>query len=269
MASSHADWDATFIPGTHILANKLDITDPSTLAETEYAISSIAQGEIEDGTVQIERSYDQRHLLAIHHHLFRDIYEWAGTVRTYPLWRNPVVPFADPELIPVYLDHAYQKIAQTEWEKLDHRQFSQAAATVYASVNFAHPSREGNGRAAKTFMTHLANDHGWDLDFDRVPARAWNQAAALSAPDRGTFEPVPDELFPVFERLTIIRTPAAPSTQPPHPTATELAARGPLSAGPDAPRGPQREASLPPRSSRTTRPPRRGHDERKRGGPMT
>lgn len=199
------------IPGTTVLANKLGITNTDELAEVEYQLASERQREIDTAAVHIERTYDQQHLLAIHHHLFQDLYDWAGQIRTYPLWKNPVVPFAEPHTIADYLDHAHAHITATPWSTLDHQHFAHEAATVYASINYAHPCREGNGRTAKLFMTQLATDHGWDLDFGRVTAHEWNQAAALSAPDRGTFEPVPDELFPTFERLTILQ----PHSQPP------------------------------------------------------
>lgn len=273
MSSHHPDFEATFIPGTNVLANKLGISNPDDLAQVEYQYTAERQREIENGTVHIARTYDQQHVLAIHRHLFQDLYDWAGTVRTYPLWRNPVVPFAEPGQISAYFEHAHQHVADTEWESLDHQSFSRHAATVYASVNFAHPSREGNGRTAKIFMTQLANDHGWDLDFDRVSPDEWNQAAALSAPDRGSFTPVPDELFPVFERLTVIKSPATENA-PTSPgrdraaTAAERAARGPLSIQPGTTPTRRSDAALPRPRQHTTKPPRRDrNDDHKRGGP--
>ena len=217
--SRYPDWEATFIPGTTVLANKLGITNAAELAEVEYQLAGERQREIDTAAVHIERTYNQQHLLAIHHHLFQDLYDWAGQIRTYPLWKNPVVSFAEPHTIADYLDHAHEHIAATPWPSLDHQHFAHEAATVYAAINYAHPCREGNGRTAKLFMTQLATEYGWDLDFDRVTAREWNQAAALSAPDRGAFDPVPDELFPIFERLAILQ----PRIQTPNPHADDTA----------------------------------------------
>lgn len=207
------DWDATFIPGTAVLANKLGITDSDALAAAEYTITAHREAMIVDGQIPIVRTYDAEHLHAIHAALFSPIYEWAGVPRTYPLSKDGL-PFADPDQIGRYLDHARDHIAAVDWPGLDHGGFAVEAATVYASINMSHPYREGNGRAAKVFMSQLAADAGYRLDYGRVTPQQWVNAAMLSHPDRGTFDPVPDTMVPVFARI------AEPLT-PPHPASAE------------------------------------------------
>ncbi|MCF8609043.1 hypothetical protein L5G28_02535 [Gordonia sp. HY285] len=51
MSSRHPDFEATFIPGTNVLANKLDLCNGEDLAEVEYRFSADRQREIENGTV--------------------------------------------------------------------------------------------------------------------------------------------------------------------------------------------------------------------------
>ena len=194
------DWDATFIPGTSVLANKLGLTDPDALAVAEYSITANREAMIVDGRIPIARTYDAEHLHTIHAALFSPIYEWAGVPRTYPLSKDGL-PFAEPNQIGRYLDHARDHIAAVDWPGLDHGEFAVEAATVYASINMSHPYREGNGRAAKVFMSQLAAEAGYRLDYGRVTPQQWVNAAMLSHPDRGTFEPVPDTMIPVFARI--------------------------------------------------------------------
>lgn len=47
--TAREDWDATFIPGTDVLANKLGITDADALAAAEYTITAHREAMIVDG----------------------------------------------------------------------------------------------------------------------------------------------------------------------------------------------------------------------------
>ena len=76
----------------------------------------------------------------------------------------------------------------------------------------AHPFREGNGRAAKLFMSQLAELTSYDFDFQAVEPAVWNQRSALSRPDRGAYTPAHRELIPVFRHITIDRPTTPPSS---------------------------------------------------------
>lgn len=217
------DWDATFIPGTTVLANKLGITDPDALAAAEYTITAHREAMIADGHIPIAHTYDAEHLHNIHAALFSPIYEWAGVPRTYPLNKDGL-PFADPNQISRYLNHARDHIAAVDWTDLDHGGFAVEAATVYASINMSHPYREGNGRAAKVFMSQLAADVDYRLDYGRVTPQQWVNAAMLTHPDRGAFEPVPDTMVPVFAQIAEPLTPQQ-STAAERETDAQRAAR--------------------------------------------
>ena len=68
--------DPYVYPDTRVLKNKLDFRDAQALDQFERRM--VAQ-RIAEGVPSGD--FDLRHLQAIHHHLFQDVYDWAGQVR--------------------------------------------------------------------------------------------------------------------------------------------------------------------------------------------
>jgi cell filamentation protein len=74
-------YDAIEDPYTYknstVLVNKLDLRNQVELDAFEAEISSArAEEPLPEGSIDFE------HYKAIHHHLFQDVYQWAGQVRT-------------------------------------------------------------------------------------------------------------------------------------------------------------------------------------------
>lgn len=69
--------------GTAILRNKLGITSAAELEaqERRFATARSMQG-VPKG------NFDLAHLKVIHEHLFQDIYDWAGKIRTVELSKD-------------------------------------------------------------------------------------------------------------------------------------------------------------------------------------
>ena len=250
-------WAAYFYPGTATLCNIPGITDPDELREFEYAATARRQRHLDREPSLIERTYDARHLRAIHHYLFQDVYDWAGQYRTVNMVKNPAAPpfaDADGEQIDRYLADAHRIITTTDWPALDHRAFAEAAATVFAHVNQAHPFREGNGRASKAFMDHIADLSPYEFDFARVERSDWNRASELSRPDLGAYPVHPDLLVPVFEAIAE-RRPAALGA-PEQSLGRVRRLYGLISSQPTdrAPQNSQRRATSPPQAPRRRRP---------------
>ena len=195
------DWASYFWPGTTVLSNKLGLRDPDALEIQEYRYGAARQAELELGTVSIVSTYDAAHLRAIHRHLFQDVYDWAGQYRTVPLAKG-ISEFAPADRISSYLNGAAAMVQDTSWPSLPAAEFADIMAKIYAWTNHAHPFREGNGRATKIWLAAVAGQSPWRLDFERVEADVWNQAAALSGPDRGGLTPDPGTLVRVFAVMT-------------------------------------------------------------------
>jgi cell filamentation protein len=205
MASSFDSWESYFWePGGSVLRNLYGERDGAALARREYAETAAQELRIARGEVHIPRTYDAEHLRAIHKQLFGNIYEWAGEYRTVGIEKNRL-PFAEPADIDRYLADAHRLVDTNTWSTMSREEFAHAAADVFAHVNHAHPFREGNGRASKLFMQHVAELSPWRIEYDPkvsgVSAEMWNQAAMLSGPDRGQHRPVPDTLRPVFHAM--------------------------------------------------------------------
>ena len=208
-------WESYFYPDTYdpesrdgTLRNLLGERDRQTLARREYVRTSIRTEQLLQGGVRVPRTFDAAHLRAIHRYLFRDVYEWAGEFRTVNISKG-VTEFADVHSgqIDRYLRDVRRVVAGTRWDRLDRDGFAEAAATVFAYLNHAHPFREGNGRTSKVFMEHVAERSSFTLDFARVAPPVWNNASMLSGPDLGAYEPVPDFLVPVFRLVAVDRPP--------------------------------------------------------------
>ena len=242
-------WDAWhsyyWEPGGSVFRNLFDVHDAAALARLEHAATFHRSREIESGAVAIPRTYDAEHLKAIHRHLFQDVYPWAGELRLVDI-RKGKSDFAYIEEILVYLEDARRYITTTEWSALDRESFTEAAACVFSYVNQAHPFREGNGRAAKIFVKHATELGPWRLKFDPavsgITPAIWNRASMLSAPERGTYSPVPDPLVPVFRALT------QPAADSPGALSSE-AAEAQRIAGASSPRSVRASAGTPPAPS--------------------
>jgi len=90
-------YDAVDDPYTYekstVLINKLDLRSQSALDDFEVEITSARAGEpLPAGEL------DFSHYCAVHHHLFQDVYEWAGKPRTVRISKQGN-PFCFPENI--------------------------------------------------------------------------------------------------------------------------------------------------------------------------
>src|SRR3954447_19992769 len=117
----------------------------SSLTHFEAEISSARAAEpLPDG------SLDFVHYKAVHHHLFQDVYEWAGNVRTVRMFKGGN-PFCFPENIENQANKLFGELRTDGFlQGLDDWAFAEKAAHFLAELNVIHPFREGNGRAQLT-----------------------------------------------------------------------------------------------------------------------
>ncbi|WP_454044667.1 Fic/DOC family protein [Cellulosimicrobium sp. Marseille-Q8652] len=114
-------------------------------------------------------TYDLAGLRAIHRHLFQDVYDWAGDVRTVSIPKSRDGWFAPLDRIEDAMDVVATYLRETDnLRTLDPGDVPGALASVYDVINQTHPFREDNGRVQREFVTALARKSGHRLDWTQV-----------------------------------------------------------------------------------------------------
>jgi cell filamentation protein len=160
-------YDAIEDPYTYknstVLVNKLDLREQAALDAFEVEISNARADEpLPDGTL------DFAHYKAMHHHLFQDVYQWAGEIRTVRISKGGN-PFCFPENIEGQANKLFVDLRMADYlRNLDAQTFSRKAAHFLAELNAIHAFREGNGRSQLTFFAILADEAGHHLSIDKM-----------------------------------------------------------------------------------------------------
>ncbi|GAA1821732.1 Fic/DOC family protein [Agromyces neolithicus] len=199
-------------PDEYTLRNKLGIRDFFELRELEYKMTAKRETQLRAGIYEVPRTFDADHVRAIHGHLFKDLYAWAGEFRVVNM-RKPdnELPFVSPrnEGIERYLEEMKETIASHSWVGMDRDQFAFAAAKSFTVLNWAHPFREGNGRTSRIFMDHLAERAGFGLDRTRIDKDLWNASARDTRPRAPGAAPSFEPMVSVFKEMTTTREEAS------------------------------------------------------------
>ncbi|MEO7994702.1 MAG: Fic family protein [bacterium] len=141
--------------------------------------------------------FDVRHLQAIHYHLFQDVYDWAGQIRTVRLGKGDSL-FCFPEHISSELASLFRRLAVSGClRNLETDEFATAAAHFLAELNAIHAFREGNGRTQLAFMSLLASQAGHPLNFRYLEPEPF--LAAMIASFAGDEGPLRDQLNRLME----------------------------------------------------------------------
>lgn len=184
-------WEDYFIPGTSVLRNKF-ITpgnpygepDPDKLRVLEELRSGLRINELNEHP--IEGNFDYAHMKAIHHHIFQDVYEWAGQERVAPLGTfmvksgpdvvhyplgDPTAPQMSYQYYPAgpalgqAANEQYRRLSKMDFLRgLDHETFVTELAEIWGELNVIHSFREGNTRTQFVFFSQLSEQAGWKLD---------------------------------------------------------------------------------------------------------
>jgi cell filamentation protein len=178
--------------GTHY--NKLGITSKDDLRKIEYAVTDLRIAELLSKPPA--GKFDLDHLKKVHEHIFGDLYEWAGRERTVnfskrdaeePWWKST---FAPHDKIRDIANTISGELEKTNYlQGLNQKDFTRELTSLYVKVNYLHPFVEGNGRSTQTFLTQLARQAGYELNFGAVDKDEWNHSAARSMPQQNIKEP--------------------------------------------------------------------------------
>jgi cell filamentation protein len=167
--------DPYVYPGTRTLRNLFGIADSEILDQVErlYAIQR-SRRRVPTG------SFDLSHLRAIHRHLFQDIYDWAGELRTVEIFKGGN-QFQFRQYIPTGMADVHRRLTRAGFlKRLPAREFAREAGVIIGDINYIHPFREGNGRTQAQYLMQLAAQAGHQLDFRRVDPVMWIEASKAS-----------------------------------------------------------------------------------------
>lgn len=188
-SDGYAAFDDPYVyRGTNVLKNKAGIRDAETLEAFELEMTSMAAVEPIPGG-----RFDAAHLKAIHRHLFKDVYSWAGQIRKVRIQKGTNA-FCYPEYISGELDRLLRPLNKGRaLDNLAGDLFVEKATHILAELNAIHPFREGNGRTQLTFMALLSAHCSHPFDFAKID-RATYLPAVIESFD-GNEEPLRQELL--------------------------------------------------------------------------
>jgi cell filamentation protein len=192
------DWESYFYCDTQVLRNLFDERDQDKLNRLEEEAVRARGAEIV--AKPVEGSFDLEHLRRIHRWLFRDVYEWAGELRTAPVFpvamvkggpspesiaageydaddQHPYRYFSAGQGMASHLQMWFTRLGgESGYADMKGTEFAAAIAEPWGEINAAHPFREGNTRAQVFFFTQFAVEHGHFLDYERFARDEWFRA---------------------------------------------------------------------------------------------
>jgi cell filamentation protein len=183
-------WDPYLDLEHGVLRNRLGLTDPGELARAEADL--VATRIVDLQRTDLPGGYDLDHLQEFHEHLFGDVYDWAGELRTVAIGKG--VAFCHPADLRVEGLRGLRPVGgRRHLRGLDRAAFVDGLTVLFAQLNALHPFREGNGRTLRAFLAQLARAAGPPAALGRVdgrgepgrlPRRARRRLPAAASPAR-------------------------------------------------------------------------------------
>lgn len=155
---------------SNVLVNLLDIRDAELLTNAETDFSNARISEYSSNLTDLE-SFNSAHFLHLHRVLFRDIYSWAGELRTVDISKDKT-RFCTCSSIEREMNKALSRIPQIEL-CANKRDLVVLIADIFCDLNMVHPFREGNGRTTRLFFEELLHVAGYRVEWPEIPKEEW------------------------------------------------------------------------------------------------
>lgn len=167
--------DPYVYPGTHVLINKEDIRDAAELDQFERTMSA---QRLREGLPDI--TLTPKGYCSLHHHLFQDVYAWAGKRRTVDIAKGN-----DMFCLAAHVERELQKRMEAirgerRLRGLSTTQFAGQMAVHISELNAIHAFREGNGRTQRAFIVVAGRQAGHRIAIQRINPDAWMDASKQS-----------------------------------------------------------------------------------------
>lgn len=142
--------------------NKLGITTIEQLERAEQYAFMIRALQVETERYTIKQLTKQS-FCALHHHLFQDIFTFAGEFRDVQLSKGNT-RFCQAQFLDVMADELFAEMRREgNWETT--AQAAERLAYFKAELNMLHPFREGNGRTIRIFLHAYARTKGYEWHY--------------------------------------------------------------------------------------------------------
>ncbi len=164
---------------TKVLINKSGIKTEKEYQIMEALYSTKRFYELEKFPSSIKGDFDFDHLKSIHGYLFQDVWDWAGEARTVIISKNEM--FAMPQYIDSFAKNIFKDLQKNNYfQGLDKNDFAKQLADVLGDISAMHPFREGNGRAQRHFISQIANNAGYHIDWSKIGEKEMVSASVHS-----------------------------------------------------------------------------------------
>lgn len=161
-----------------VLKNKLGAKTDEEFEEREQDITALRMAMLK--IKPILGHFDLKHLQAIHRFVFEPVYSWAGEIRQGSLTKGETV-FTFPERIKPELNKLFLQLkAENYLRGLNQTDITKRLAFYLGELNVHHPFREGNGRTQRIFISDLAFQAGYKLDFSHISQEEMIEASLLA-----------------------------------------------------------------------------------------
>ena len=150
------------ILGTTTLKNNLGITDPQQLATAEADLTAFRLAELQ--TAPIRGGFDSLHLQEIHHHVYQDIYDWAGELRRVDAGNQHT-----PE-VATSLNAIFDRLGgENHLKGLGPEEWSHSASAYIYDLGTIQPFLVRNDVALREFAEELARKNNLSLRWQTAP----------------------------------------------------------------------------------------------------
>ena len=175
--------------------NLLGVDKQDDLTQAEALSFFVRNAEIEKGIYTI-KGFSKRDFMAIHHHLFQDIYPFAGKFRDVNLSKGATV-FCQFQFLDACADSLFKELKiEGNWKTVEIA--AKRLAYFKAELNMLHPFREGNGRTIRIFLAAYAKEKGYMWRYENMDTQVYLEAMIKSKQDESDLEKL---LLTVLEPL--------------------------------------------------------------------
>jgi cell filamentation protein len=157
------------ILGTTTLKNKLGITDPQLLATAEADFTAFRLADLR--TAPVRGGFDSVHLQEIHHHVYQDLYDWAGELRRVDAGNRSASD------VLTSLNAVFDRLGRENHLKgRSPEEWSHSVSGYVYELGTIQPFLTGNEVALREFADELARKNNLGLQWGTAPGIGTNDA---------------------------------------------------------------------------------------------